>query len=130
MCVYVQGDQFKDVKRFVQTAQIISYPECVHNPGYSLHINVDRLLSKSMRVPLKSIPVSGSVLLVTSCDLSLIESEASHDLHTHLLLSNSTRCPRQVQLTLPSGVSRQRSPQPPFMCRHGDSSPSITIKEK
>lgn len=43
------------------------------------------------------------------------------DLHTHLLSSKSTRSPRQVQLTLPYGVSRQRSPQPPFMCLHGDS---------
>lgn len=62
------------------------------------------------------------------CGLGIIKSEAPHDLHTHLLSSKSTRSPRQVQLTLPYGVSRQRSLQPPFMCRHGDSSPSITIK--
>lgn len=48
---------------------------------------------------------------------------AEVDLHTHLLSSSSTRSPRHVQLTLPSDVSRQRSPQPPFMWRQGDSSP-------
>lgn len=51
------------------------------------------------------------------------------DLHTHLLSSRSTRSPRQVQLTLPLGVSRQRSPQPPFMFRQGDNSPSTTITQ-
>lgn len=51
------------------------------------------------------------------------------DLHTHLLSSSSTRSPRQVQFTFPCGVRRQRSPQPPFMCRQGDCSPSITIKQ-
>lgn len=59
-----------------------------------------------------------------------MKCDAAHDLHTHLLLSNSTRSPRQVQLTLPCGVRRQRSPQPPFTCRHGDRSPSITNKDK
>lgn len=51
------------------------------------------------------------------------------DLHTHRLSSSSTRSPRQVQLTLPWGVSRQRSPQPPFMFRQGDSSPSTTTTQ-
>lgn len=54
---------------------------------------------------------------------------SADDLHTHLLSSSSTRSPRQVQLTLPLGVSRQRSPQPPFMFRQGDSSPSMTVTQ-
>lgn len=52
-----------------------------------------------------------------------VGGRAEEDLHTHLLSSSSTRWPRHVQLTLPCGVSRQRSPQPPFMRRQGDSSP-------
>lgn len=53
----------------------------------------------------------------------------AYDLHTHLLSSSSTRSPRQVQLTLPWAVSRQRSPQPPFLFRQGDSSPSTTTTQ-
>lgn len=64
-----------------------------------------------------------SVLSVNYC---VIICRFADDLHTHLLSSSSTRSPRQVQLTLPWGVSRQRSPQPPFMFRQGDSSPSTT----
>ncbi len=49
--------------------------------------------------------------------------EARWNLHTHLLSSSSIRPPRQLQLTVPSGVRRHRSPQPPFWTLHGDSSP-------
>lgn len=45
------------------------------------------------------------------------------NLHTHLLSSSRIRSPRQLQLTVPSGVRRHRSPQPPFRTLHGDSSP-------
>lgn len=79
------------------------------------------------RVSLQSIAGTENVPQVSLCGIN--KGEAPHDLHTHLLSFNSTRSPRQVQLTLPSGVRRQRSPQPPFMCRHGDSSPSITVKQ-
>lgn len=67
-----------------------------------------------------------SMLSVNYCT---IVCRLADDLHTHRLSSSSTRSPRQVQLTLPWGVSRQRSPQPPFMFRQGDSSPSTTTTQ-